>query len=156
MGKDISGTGMDPAVTGRQRRTGLPGPGPAGWLGVCRLSEASGGNGMGVGMADAVTAALTRAIDAEVTAANARASGWCEGARTPAHVAATETALLQAACARGPRVVILRDTRHLDRFLATADVARDLAGERGCFRLGEPMSLPLTATADVAWDRLPL
>jgi len=76
IGKDISGTGMDTNITGRGVNgyiTGTPvfegAPGITRIL-VCDLTEASGGNGIGIGMADFTTARFMKKLDLRATIVN--------------------------------------------------------------------------------------
>lgn len=77
MGKDVSGTGMDPNVIGRMRIAGQ-----ADTLPVCEriavldLTEASHGNATGVGLADITTRRLADKIDWHVTYKNIITSGF--------------------------------------------------------------------------------
>ena len=70
LGKDISGTGMDPAIIGRpiNRR---PNDGPEiERLGVLRLTEKSAGNASGCGLADFITGRMRGGISEEFTMVN--------------------------------------------------------------------------------------
>ena len=72
IGKDISGGGMDPNVTGRPA-SGLPGfdvPCPIRTIAVLGLSENTHGNAAGIGMADVVTRDCVRQIDFGATYTN--------------------------------------------------------------------------------------
>lgn len=69
-GKEISGTGMDPAIVGRPINR-LPNTGPhVETLGVLRLTGFSRGNASGCGMADFISRRLRDAIDEEYTIIN--------------------------------------------------------------------------------------
>jgi hypothetical protein len=69
MGKDISGTGMDTNVIGRLRIPGEPEPATPriSVVVVLDLTEASRGNGAGVGLADLIPARLANKIDLATT-----------------------------------------------------------------------------------------
>lgn len=76
IGKDITGAGMDPNITGRLsygRAPGYHGP-EIQRIVVLGLTEATHGNAVGLGVADYTTKALKDSIDAEATYANAIAS----------------------------------------------------------------------------------
>jgi len=126
MGKECSGTGMDPNVIGRARRLGAAdGEGPGddvitiGKIGVGSLTEATGGNGLGVGMADVVTQRLAGALDAEVTGLNARTAGFVDGDKVH-EVVPTESELLLRLCdGHAPDAIglaLIQDTAHLERY----------------------------------------
>lgn len=143
MGKDISGVGMDPAVIGRHRRRGGAAAVPDFWLGVLRLTSGSAGNAIGVGMADMVTERLATQMDHVATRSNARASGWLAGAEMPAAVAASDRALVQAACRQGDRVALILDTGHLQRFLVSSALAADAVVDSGGAMMASGPSRPL-------------
>ncbi|HTW99530.1 MAG TPA: DUF362 domain-containing protein [Acidimicrobiales bacterium] len=116
MGKTVSGAGMDPNVTGRPIGVQFPVPTQVRRLAVLDLREDSGGNALGVGVADVVTERLRRKIDWVPTRANALTSKSPAGARLPL-VASTDLEALQFAGAmltgRGPgeaRVVAAANT----------------------------------------------
>ncbi len=139
LGKDISGTGMDTRVIGRLFIPGEPEPATPRFdrLVVLRLSPGSRGNAYGIGLADVTTDRLTRAMDPVTTRANAVASTFLERVRIPltrpsdreAIQAALETA--RPSDPESPRIVRIRDTRHLETFLVSESVlaasAADLA-----------------------------
>lgn len=58
IGKNISGTGHDPNVTGRFNNEHFHGEATTGRLALLRLTEVSGGNANGIGMADFITKEL--------------------------------------------------------------------------------------------------
>ena len=85
IGKNISGTGMDPNVIGRIGITGLAAhekPFIRRIVGL-DLTDASHGNALGVGLADIVTKRLAGKILPEVTKANVLASGFLERGKMP-------------------------------------------------------------------------
>lgn len=102
MGKDLSGSGMDPHVLndpdGRRR---------FGEIYVRALTGSSEGNGLGVGLATRISSRLLEAIDPVVTRLNAETSGSWSKIRVPP-VYATDRAALAAAFsgASGPLLQI--------------------------------------------------
>ncbi|GEM79090.1 hypothetical protein [Vibrio superstes] len=84
IGKNISGEGMDPNVTGR------PGSGVGGFKGpkisstvVLSLTEATHGNGVGIGMADITTRQLVQELDFGAMYTNAATAGTLATAKIP-------------------------------------------------------------------------
>ncbi len=84
IGKNISGEGMDPNVTGR------PGSGVGGFKGpnisstvVLSLTEATHGNGVGIGMADITTRQLVQKLDFSAMYTNAATAGTLATAKIP-------------------------------------------------------------------------
>jgi hypothetical protein len=85
LGKNYSGTGLDPNVIGRQRVETMPDlPRPVVTrLAVLDLSAETRGNGVGVGLADLTTERLVRALDPEPTRVNCMTSNFLTRARVP-------------------------------------------------------------------------
>ncbi|MHB8895696.1 MAG: nickel pincer cofactor-dependent isomerase, group 22 [Candidatus Geothermincolia bacterium] len=122
LGKDISGVGMDPHITGRGKD--FPrGQAPsfrASRLVALRLTPASGGNATGIGHADITTQAFVDATDKAVTYKNVITSGALYRARLPL-VADTDKEAIEMALSsmsgldpEKARVVRIRNTRHLE------------------------------------------
>lgn len=122
IGKDITGAGMDPNITGRVG--GMPtspyytGP-TITRIVVNRLSQATHGNATGVGSADFITRELFDSIDFESTYANLIASCVPENAKIPMIFDDEQTALRAAlVTCRGidkndAKIVKIKDTLHL-------------------------------------------
>ena len=121
IGKDISGTGMDPNITGRSvpgREFYFCGP-TITRIVVLDLSEATHGNASGIGRTDFITQKCFDKIDRNATYANCIAAGVPDSARIPV-VLATEEEALRAAIQTCPkidpnnaRIVRIKDTLHL-------------------------------------------
>jgi hypothetical protein len=123
IGKDISGEGMDPNVTGRPGsclNEGFDAP-PIQRIVVLGMTEATRGNGVGIGMADFTTVDFIRQLDLSQVYTNAVTSTLIGPGKLPI-VACDERAALDLAlrtCNRldpvlGPKIVMIRDTTHLD------------------------------------------
>ncbi|MEY4371722.1 MAG: hypothetical protein RL219_491 [Actinomycetota bacterium] len=124
-GKDISGTTMDPNVTGRFWVHGGPEVDSPRISNIVLLgiTEVSGGNVLGIGLADFIPAALANQIDWEKTYINCFTAGpaGVRRSRMPM-VLPDESACMKAAlsmCGRGveqpKRVVRITSTLHLTR-----------------------------------------
>lgn len=85
LGKNYSGTGMDPNVIGRQRIETMPDlPRPViTRLAVLDLSDETRGNANGIGLADLTTNRLIRKIDPKPTWVNNLTSNFLTRARVP-------------------------------------------------------------------------
>jgi hypothetical protein len=85
LGKNYSGTGMDPNVIGRQRVETMPDlPRPVVTrLAVLDLSAETRGNGLGVGLADLTTDRLVAALDPTPMVVNCLTSNFLTRARVP-------------------------------------------------------------------------
>lgn len=139
MGKDISGTGMDPLVTGR-------GKDPAGTTGraftaerlvVLGLSTGSGGNATGVGHADVTTERLVRSVDRWVTYRNVITSGALFRARIPVMMPTDRDAVAAALESLGSpdggdvRALRIRNTARLEEFWASVALLGELVHKEG-------------------------
>ncbi len=85
LGKNYSGTGLDPNVIGRQRVETMPDlPRPVVTrLAVLDLSPETQGNALGIGLADLATDRLVAAIDPEPMRINSFTSNFLTRARVP-------------------------------------------------------------------------
>ena len=85
LGKNYSGTGLDPNVIGRQRVETMPDlPRPVVTrLAVLDLSRETHGNALGIGLADLTTDRLVAAIDPKPMRVNSMTSNFLTRARVP-------------------------------------------------------------------------
>jgi len=119
LGKDISGTGMDPNIIGMWRRFGGERTPNFARVAALRLSRGSHGNANGIGLADFTTRTTADAIDWSETYTNALTAldpGIAHLPVTlPTDYACIETALALCRRERGgePTVVRIRSTREL-------------------------------------------
>ena len=136
LGKNISGTGMDPAVIARYYIPGRSNP-PAPTINklvVLGLTPETHGNGLGVGAADFMTKEAADGLDLYAMYMNACTATFTERVRIPA-VLASDKAALQAAvgtCWRldgaEARLCLIRSTLHLDRIMVSPPLAAELNG----------------------------
>ncbi len=138
-GKDISGTMLDPNVTGRFWIAGLADldrPRVA-TIVLLGLTGATAGNALGIGLVDFVPAAVAETIDWEKTYVNSLTAGQpgIRRARLPM-VLPDEEACIRAAlatCGRDAaapkRVVRIQSTLHLTRCRVSAPLLDELAGQ---------------------------
>jgi hypothetical protein len=123
MGKDVSGNGIDPNVTGRSLGWGsLSRPSPRITRIVVRsLTPATGGNASGLGSVDCAPRRLVDQIDFGATFANALASCAPEDGKLPLTFASDRQALAAALATLRPfsladlRLVHIRNTSALER-----------------------------------------
>lgn len=134
IGKDVSGSGMDPNVTGRSA-TNLPGftAPPIEKIIVRGMTEQTHGNAVGIGLADFTTRRVVEQIDYVATYTNAFSARVMRGARLPVVLANDRDALMGAlqTCfgvepARA-KVVRIRDTKHLERIAVSQAVLDEVA-----------------------------
>ena len=122
MGKDISGVGIDPNITGRigvngQHDEAAP---RVGAMVVCDLTDGTHGNAIGVGLADVITRRLFDGIDYESTYANVITSSFLERGKIPVVAETDRNAFEMALRSCGylepgrERIVRILDTLHLE------------------------------------------
>lgn len=140
IGKDISGTGMDPNITGRSELGAVPGfTGPhLHRIVVLGLTAAAGGNASGIGLADVMTETCFQSIDRHATAINVVTSGSLHGGRLPVAVPGENQAILAAAaCVPGrriedARIVRIHSTLHISDIAVSANLLPELAAHTAC------------------------
>ena len=121
LGKDISGGGMDPNVTGRYtvRHITEPDRNPKKIV-VLRLTELTHGNACGLGLADLTTRAVIDNIDYQQTWTNIVTSTELTGGKTPIWLPNDRQAIALAlrTCNRvniqAPRFVRIHSTLHIE------------------------------------------
>lgn len=147
MGKEISGTGFDPNVTGRNKRfVDWPGGPIIKKIAVLSLTERTHGNATGVGSADIITMRLYRAIDVGPTYANAITSTFLDSVAIPV-IMNTDREAVQLAVKSllrvkpaDARVVHIRNTLELQRIRVSAPLLAEVRSQPERFEiLGEPL-----------------
>jgi len=130
MGKNISGTGMDPNVIARgmqQEKVPLEAPKIL-RLFVRDLTDESHGNAIGIGFADFTTDRLVAKIDENATWTNVLTSVSPWEARVPIHYAADRRCIETALATAGTtptdqmRIIRIRDTEHIDEMRVSESV----------------------------------
>lgn len=154
MGKNISGGGMDPNITGRAPTPYKTGPLQAAKVGVLRLTPESKGNATGLGNADVTTKRLFDAVDFDYTYANVITSTVLKSGFVPVVMPTDESAVrcLLKTCNAGNRPVRLayiRDTLTLDRFWVSPAVAEELRGQSDCEVAPTPTAFAFDAAGDL-------
>ena len=99
IGKEISGSGMDPNVTGRTfdlMEDDFSDSLKAGRIAVLNLSENTAGNGIGLGNADIITDKVFNSLDYEATLMNAMTSMSLRKAFIPIRLPSDEKAIQAA------------------------------------------------------------
>jgi len=133
IGKEISGAGMDYAVTGRTDIRGIPNPRRPfiRKIGVLGLSEETGGNGIGIGCADYTNLETANACDLLAMYMNAVTATMAEKARMPI-VLPDDLAVVRALVATSweleagsVRLCQIRSTLDLEEVLITPALFED-------------------------------
>ncbi|KOX98199.1 MULTISPECIES: DUF362 domain-containing protein [Halorubrum] len=134
IGKEISGAGMDTNVIGRYRVLNAPDPETPDidLIYVRGLTEATKGNGNGIGLADLTRRAAVDQLDLTKSYANALTSGSLAKSKLPVVAPDDEFALRTAAAALGAydpesaRIVWIRNTQELGEFRVSDALIEDL------------------------------
>lgn len=144
MGKDISGAGLDPNVVGMHRRIGGTPDKNIRRIAALGLTEGSHGNAIGVGMADVITDALKDRIDYEAMYTNALTSDFLWGIKVPISTPTERETIaltLRPFLPETARVVIIRDTAHLDVLWVSEALLGEARSRPGLEVLGEARDL---------------
>jgi hypothetical protein len=160
IGKEFSGTGMDPNITGRTS-TGCPTNGiRASKVAVLDVTDATHGNGLGIGLADFTTRRLVGRLDLAAMYANALTSTVVVPARIPPALD-TELEAIQAAvktCGAPDRARVrlarIRNTLHLGELLVSEALLDEARANPALTVLGEPEPMRFDAEGRLAngWD----
>jgi hypothetical protein len=139
MGKDISGAGIDPIVTGRYNcafMTKKPGP-KISRIFVRDLTGASEGSALGIGQADVTTRRLVDKIDFEATAINSLTSCGPEDARIPLAFESDREAIAAMLMTLRPftledlRIVYIKNTLELSKLMVSQGCVEQLETASG-------------------------
>lgn len=137
MGKDISGTCLDPNILGRMKIRGEAEPAVPRIKAVVvtDITPASHGNVVGIGFADVITRQVYEKIDFNATYENTVTSTFLERGKMPVFAPDDRTAYEWAlrSCGRKaaatPRVIRILDTLHLTECYASPSIVAELKGK---------------------------
>jgi len=158
MGKDISGTGFDPNVTGRNRDLlgVFPHPTTIKRLFVRDLTENSNGNATGIGLADLTTKRLVDKINYQATYMNCITGISIEKAAVPMHFVTDQEAVRVALGSIGliapekSKIVRIKNTLHVDE-VEVSEVYREELGQRSDLEVLEgPQPMPFDPKGDLS------
>ena len=145
MGKEISGAGFDPNITGRNHRgvTGFDDP-KVQKIVVLDLTKMTNGNATGLGLADVITRKLYDAIDYPSTYANVITSAYLDGALIPIAMPTDQQAVQLAIktlvrVKQGQaRIVRIRDTLSIDKISVSEPMLTEVKQHPDMSIIGEP------------------
>ncbi len=156
MGKNISGAGFDPNVTGFWRRDGGDRSPDYRTLVVLDITPHSHGNAMGIGMADLITKKLKDKIDFDALNANVFTTGIWGGGRLPVALEndrdAVRMALSKVADPGRARMARVKNTLKLESFWVSEALLPELR-DRGDVEIDEQ---PVDFGFDGEGDLLPV
>lgn len=140
MGKDISGTGMDTSIIGKNGNSRVK----IKRIFVRDLTDKSDGNACGIGLADFTTRRLVDKINYPNTYINCIAGLRPEGAKIPMTYSTDKEALSHALNTLGPvepekaRVIRIKNTKYLEELSVSEAHKKELRGRRDLEILSEP------------------
>lgn len=146
LGKNISGDGMDPNVTGRYSVRDVTGGPVVQKIVVFSLTPETHGNAMGIGQADTITRRCYRQIDLVKTYTNSITSTELAPARIPVILNSDRDALdialrtINGARPEQARLVAIRNTLQLEEFVISESLWPE-AQRLGCVQLSTPEAI---------------
>ncbi|MGE0128120.1 MAG: lactate racemase domain-containing protein [Blastocatellales bacterium] len=158
MGKNISGSGMDPNVIGRRvRLESVNRRQEVGAIYVRGLTPETHGNAIGIGLADVTSARLVNEMDKLSTYTNALSAMSTSAARIPMYFANDNKCLSAALRLAGAdpaeaRIVRIKNTLALDRLVASSVYAPEIAGRDDLSVLQSPRDWRFAADGDFNTD----
>ncbi len=156
MGKNISGAGMDPNITGRLRFGEKPNVARITNMTIHDLTEESHGNAIGIGAADFTTQRLVSKMDFQYTYINALTAGVIsmDAAKVPITCATDRQAIAAAIRSSGRpdytqvQVVRIENTLRLEYILASTNSLDAIRSDSHVEVLGKPMLFPIDPRDD--------
>lgn len=132
MGKEISGEGLDPNITGKRGNGHLEGAPVISRIGVLQLSDVSDGNVVGIGAVDAITEKLYSRINFDITYKNALTTGGHPNVRIPMTLKNDRQVI--ASCLHGAKLqdttkgkmILIKDTLHLSEIYVSEIFKEDI------------------------------
>ncbi len=147
MGKEISGDGMDPNITGRYATPYASGGPSISKLAILSVTEKSHGNVIGVGQADICTRRLFDAADLETTYVNSLIATVTSVARLPM-ILPTDYDAVRAAILtcnimdfNTVRLVRIRDTLHLQELLVSEPLVSEVSARDNVVSVEGPVEM---------------
>lgn len=148
IGKDISGDGMDPNITGRFAVSHVPTSKNVQHIAVLDLTEETHGNCNGLGLADVTTSRLVNKIDVDATFPNVVTSTVLCTPRIPLFARSDEDCIKIAlrTCnfidRENPRVVHIQDTMRLEEIYISEAMLEEAKNNPNVEILSEPEAWP--------------
>jgi len=163
IGKNISGSGLDPNVTGRSVQGYLSGLTRTDAttpfirrVFVRGVTTESHGNAIGIGLADVTTSRLVRAMDARATSINALTALTPQSAKIPIHFEtdreAIEMVLASIALPEGEaaRIVHIESTLALTEMDVSEGMLADVKSRAGLKVIGELRAMEFDASGNLS------
>jgi hypothetical protein len=149
IGKDISGSGCDPNITGRNNRD-IPWSGPpeVQKIVLLDLTKKTKGNATGVGVADVITMTLYKKMDVKSTYANVITATYLDGACIPIIMNTEEEAIrlavktLRKIRPENARIVRIENTLELTDIVVSEPMLAEVEAHPQMKALGTPSDFP--------------
>jgi len=147
MGKEISGDGMDPNITGRYATPYAHGGPNISKLAILSVTEKSHGNVIGVGQADLCTKRLFEAAELETTYVNSLIATVTSVARLPMILPTDHDAIRAAILTCNiidfsrVRLVRIRDTLHLGELLVSEALVKEVSAKENVVSVEGPLEM---------------
>jgi hypothetical protein len=154
IGKDISGDGADPNITGRYPTPYASGGPTVNKQVVLDLTEQTAGNANGIGTADFTTLRAARKFDLGRTYPNGLTSTVVGPVRLPMVLPSDRLALAAAvvtcnAVGREPRLLRIKNTLHVSEFWVSPTLLDEVRQDAAQRVTAEPRPLPFDAAGDL-------
>ena len=146
IGKEISGAGCDPNVTGHRNSPGFELPRVKKMV-ILDVTDATKGNATGIGSADVITHRLLGRVDFAATYANTVTSTYLEGARIPIPMKTGQDAVRLAVKTligikpENARIVRIRNTLKLGEIQVSEPLLEEVREEKQMEILSEPSKI---------------
>jgi hypothetical protein len=159
IGKEISGSGMDPNITGRSASPHFHKPDAlkVEKIVALNLTAASKGNACGIGTADVTTKKFVESMNLDYTYVNAITSGVLATARIPLQMPTDREAIQLAlkSCARvkhpETRIVWIKNTLSLEKLYASEPLLAEIRKNSQIEILGDPRPMPFDGNGGLSY-----
>ena len=158
IGKDISGSGMDPNITGRNDSGDFPEVLDLQRLVVLGITEASCHNGCGINLCDLTVRRCLNEIDWHATWLNNVAASMLSRGQIPIYVETDRDAVRTAirTCVgidfHHPRVARIKNTLHMSEILVSADLYQDIKDREDVVLVSGPEEMAFDANGFLRKD----
>ena len=155
IGKNISGDGADPNITGRFYSPSIPDNPKVQRLVYLDLTEESSGNAIGIGVADFITRRLFDKVGLESMYMNTVTNCVVQPAKIPLIMDTDELAIkagvrtLIHADKNRPRIIIIKDSLHLEEIEISEALFPEALANPNIEILSEPRSIEFTSTGSM-------
>lgn len=160
MGKEISGEGLDPNITGKRAIGPVPGGPKITKIGVLQLSKESDGNIVGIGAVDVITEKLYSRVNLAISYANALTTGGLHNVRIPMTLASDEEVIRAAvhsskvADTTRAHLVIIKDTLHLSDLYISEGLKEAIEADNRLTLCSDFEDLPFSSSGElmINWE----